>query len=153
MDQAESRDELGRFRKGGGGGNPAGRPPKVREARALLEANAPALVQKAIDMAMSGDAATMRLVVERLIAVPKTLTYLSDRIDAPEVVTAADLPAALIAIVRGVVAGSIPLDTLAPLTTLLVGAHEATEVREVARRLAALEAFVHEHRRLPGNEP
>jgi hypothetical protein len=136
----------------GTSGNPNGRPAKVREARALLEANAPALVQKAIDAALDEKSpahpVALRLVIERLVTISKAMTHLSDRIDAPEVNEARDLPAALLAIVRGVVAGTIPLDTLAPLTGLLVGAQEATEVREVAKRLASLEAYVHERNKL-----
>jgi hypothetical protein len=155
MELSENRRNQGRFTKGTSG-NPAGRPPKVREARALLENSASALVQRCIDAALnpqdSAHAVALKLTVERLVTIPKTLTYLDGGLDVPEVATAADLPEALLAIVRGVVSGAIPLDTLAPLTGLLVGAHEAGVIRGIEERLAALEAVQRERgKRLSSN--
>ena len=54
-------------------GNPAGRPRgsrnrKTLAARELLDGESGALTAKAIEMAMSGDASTMRLCLERLVA-------------------------------------------------------------------------------------
>jgi hypothetical protein len=56
----------------GRSGNPAGRPPgsrnrTTRAAEALLEGEATALMRKAIERAFAGDAAMLRLCLERLI--------------------------------------------------------------------------------------
>lgn len=52
-------------------GNPDGRPPGIKDRRvalrALLEPHAPALIEKAVDMAKSGDAAALRICLDRLI--------------------------------------------------------------------------------------
>lgn len=51
--------------------NPHGRPKGIRDKRAvfrdMLEAKAPELVQKAIDMAMEGDASAMRLCIDKIL--------------------------------------------------------------------------------------
>lgn len=55
----------------GKSGNPAGRPKgskdKRTELRALLEPHAPALVQKAVEQALDGDTAALKLCLDRLI--------------------------------------------------------------------------------------
>lgn len=55
----------------GQSGNPAGRPKGIKDKRALfremLEAKAPALVEKAIDMAMQGDASALRLCIDKIL--------------------------------------------------------------------------------------
>lgn len=61
--------------KPGQSGNPAGRAKGMvlakTQALEMLAARAPELVNKAIDMAMSGCAATMRLCIERIVPKPK----------------------------------------------------------------------------------
>ena len=69
---AARRDRRGRFVKGGSG-NPAGRPPGImnqatRDAAVLLSGEAGALTRKAIEMALAGDIAALRLCVDRIIA-------------------------------------------------------------------------------------
>lgn len=64
------KNRKGQF-AGGTSGNPAGRPPGSRNKttllmEALLEGQAEQLMQKAIDMALAGDAHAMKLVMDRL---------------------------------------------------------------------------------------
>ena len=65
------RDQAGRFAKGHSG-NPAGKPPgcrhrATRAAEALLAGEAGALTRKAIETALQGDVAALRLCLERLL--------------------------------------------------------------------------------------
>lgn len=57
--------------KAGQSGNPAGRPPgrpdKRHALRKLLEPHAPILVEKAIALALDGDAVALRMCLDRLI--------------------------------------------------------------------------------------
>ena len=57
--------------KKGQSGNPAGRPKGITDKRAqlrsLLDPHADALINKAVEMALNGDSAAMRLCVERLV--------------------------------------------------------------------------------------
>jgi hypothetical protein len=67
---AEQRDQNGRFRPGVSG-NPAGRPPgslnrATRAAAILLDGEAEALTRKAIEMALEGNAAALRLCFDRI---------------------------------------------------------------------------------------
>ena len=57
--------------KAGKSGNPQGRPKgskdKRTELRALLEPHAPALVEKAVQMALDGDTVALKLCLDRII--------------------------------------------------------------------------------------
>lgn len=57
--------------KPGQSGNPAGRPKGAKnrstELRSLLEPHAPALVEKAVQMALEGDTVALKLCLDRII--------------------------------------------------------------------------------------
>ncbi len=82
----------GRFRKGQSG-NPAGRPPGARNkatemAELLLDGEAEALTRRALDLALEGDAAALRLCLDRIIPPRRQRAV---RLDLPPVASAADL--------------------------------------------------------------
>lgn len=57
--------------KKGQSGNPSGRPKGAKDKRLalreILTPNAPELIQKVVEMALSGDAAALRICIDRLI--------------------------------------------------------------------------------------
>ena len=62
--------------KKGQSGNPAGRPPVLRErqkkVKELLHDRAPEIVAKAVDMAIEGDTVALRICMDRLIGPVKS---------------------------------------------------------------------------------
>src|SRR5579872_4703899 len=72
LPQHRRRDRRGRFVKGHSG-NPCGRPPGIRNyatmaAEAMLDGEAEALTRKALDLALEGDTAALRLCLDRIVA-------------------------------------------------------------------------------------
>src|SRR5882762_3798883 len=93
----------------GQSGNPAGRRRgsknrRTLAARELLDGEAGALTRKAVDMAMSGDATTMRLCLERILA-PRREPEV--RFDLPPIRDAGDISGAMAAVMRALARGSI----------------------------------------------
>lgn len=134
------RKQDGRFREGVSG-NPSGRPKGTRNrstllAQALLEDEAAGLVQKAIDLAKQGDAATLRLCIERLI--PRRLERAIE-FEMPAISDPKDAVAALSRITEGVARGELTAGEAASLVSLVDASVKAIEVLELDRRLTALE--------------
>ena len=127
----------------GQSGNPAGRPLGARNAatqlaEALLDGEAEALVRKLVERALDGDAAMLKLAVERIV--PRRAR--TQPFALPALASAADLAPALQAIARAAAEGAItPLDA-AELARMVEIALRAIEVSDFDRRLAALERQV-----------
>jgi hypothetical protein len=134
--------QRGRPFEAGTSGNPSGRPKGSRNkatlaAEALLDGQAEALTQKAVEMALAGDTTALRLCLERTVPPrrERAITF-----EMPPIRGADDASAAVAGLIAAVAAGQIvpgEAESLARLVTAYVGAIEASEFDQ---RLKALEA-------------
>ena len=127
--------------KPGQSGNPDGRPKGARNAttlalEALLDGQANALTQKAIDLALTGDMAALRLCLDRILPPrrdrPVTFTL-------PEIKSAQDAAAILSSVLAAVAAGEITPTDAAEVSKLIDSYVKAYETAELAERLERLE--------------
>ena len=100
------KKQAGRFARGQSG-NPEGRPKGSRNAttlalETLLDGQATVLTQKAIDLALTGDMAALRLCLDRILPPRKDrpLTF-----HFPEITNAAEAAASMSAILAAVASG------------------------------------------------
>jgi Family of unknown function (DUF5681) len=140
------RGEGRRFAKGQSG-NAAGRPRGGRyrttvAVEKLLEGEAGAIARKAVELAMGGDSAALRLVLERVLPVRrgKPVCFALPRIE-----TAGDVSTALGGILAATAEGALTPDEAATVAGILETKRRALETLAIETRLAALEQT------LPGN--
>jgi len=122
-------------------GNPAGRPKGARNRSTLalatlLDGQAEALTQKAIDLALAGDMAALRLCLDRILPARKDRPV---SIEMPTINTAEDAKAASAALLAAVAAGSLTPSEAAEIGKLVDSYLKAIETTEVLRRLEKLE--------------
>ena len=134
------RNHAGRWQPGHSG-NPAGKPRGSRHratqaALELLEAETEAITRVAIENALSGDMAAVKLIFERLIPVAKDTPV---QFEAPKLESAGDLPGAVAAILEAVSTGNITISDGARLAGMLRDMAAALEAHEFERRLTELE--------------
>jgi hypothetical protein len=108
LQSADGERYPNRWRKGQSG-NPKGRPLGSRHratvlAEGLLDGQTAALIQKAIDLALAGDAVALRLCIDRVIA-PRRDRPVSFRL--PPITFAADVVTALASTADGVASGEL----------------------------------------------
>jgi hypothetical protein len=122
-------------------GNPAGRPKGARNRATaalekILDGDAEAILNKAVEMAKDGDPTALRLCLDRLIPVRKDrpITF-----TLPEIETTADLTKATRALMQGVADGEITPSEAAELSKLVDAHLRAIETADIAARLARLE--------------
>ena len=130
----------GRFQKGQSG-NPRGKPKGCRHratriAQAFLDGQAVALAQKAVELALKGDVAALRVCLERLVP-PRKDTPVS--ITLPVVQTTADLPMATQAILQAVADGQLTPSEAQAISGIIVDHGKNLELGDLAVRLDALE--------------
>lgn len=134
---------MARYRKGQSG-NPAGRPPGVpdrrRELRELIRPHVPELVAQALALAKAGDAAAIRLLLDRALP-PLKPTAEAVTYPHPEAGTLADQGRAVLA---AVAAGQVPPDIGRHLIEALAAQGRLIELDEIERRLTALEESTRE---------
>lgn len=135
------RDKHGRFVPG----HPAtksGRKPgsknKVTIAlQTLLEKDGQKITKKAIALALAGDPAALRLVVERLIPVAKERRI---NLELPNSLsTAAEVASAVGRIIEAVADGEVTPSEAATLSGIIEIRRKAIETEELEKRIAALE--------------
>jgi Family of unknown function (DUF5681) len=137
------RSEQMQFQKGQSG-NPAGRPPGARNkatmmAESLLQGEAEALTRAAIERAMAGDTAALRMCLDRLAPPSKHRTI---AFDLPPLASARDAAAALAAITAAVGAGELTPAEGGELFKLVDGFARMLEARILEQRVARLERDV-----------
>jgi hypothetical protein len=134
------RDHAGLW-KPGQSGKPAGKPKGTRHhatrlAEALIDGSGELLVKKCVEMALGGDAAAMRLAMERLCPPRRERPV---NIAMPKISVAADLIAAAAALTDAVAEGEVTPGEAASLSMLVGNTAKAIETFELAERLAKLE--------------
>lgn len=137
----DARDESGRFAKGVSGnaalrfkkglsGNPKGRPKGTfrsgsgrfrsgaRAAAALLDAKAERITEKAVELALAGDAVAVRFCLGRLLGVRRGQPV---ELDLPEIAVPRDLSAAIAAITGALAEGQLTPDEALACSQILDG--------------------------------
>ena len=125
----------------GQSGNPDGRPKGSRNATTialeiLLDGQATALTQKAIDLALAGDMAAIRLCLDRILPPRKDrpVTFA-----LPPIESAQDAAATVSAVLAAVAAGEITPADAGEISKLIEAYVRAFETAELAERLERLE--------------
>ena len=136
-----TRDQRGRFVRGRSG-NPAGRPRGCldhvnRAAQILLAGEGAALTRRAIELALDGDPAAMRLCLERVLGPCRERAV---EFVMPPITSAADLATAMSAVAAATAQGAITPREAMQLGHVVEAYVRAIEATEFERRLKALEA-------------
>ncbi|KVH49886.1 DUF5681 domain-containing protein [Burkholderia diffusa] len=126
-----------RFRKGESG-NPAGKPKGARDKRTalreLLQPHAADLVRKAVELALAGDTAALRICIDRCIPAVKA---------KDEPISISGLAGSLAdqgkAVVAAMATGTITPDEAAAVMAVISAQAKIVEADELERRIAALE--------------
>lgn len=135
------RNEGGQFFKGQSG-NPVGREPGTRNratvlAEQLFDGASGALANKAVQMALEGDAAALRLCVGRIIA-PRR--HRPTSFTLPALNTAADCAPAIAAIAAAASDGALSSAEAAEFSQVVDAFLRALEAGEIEARLQRLES-------------
>ena len=125
----------------GQSGNPKGRPKGSRNAttlalESLLDGQAKALTQKAIDLALSGDLIALRICLDRIL--PPRKNRLIEFV-MPAIASIADAPKAIAAITTAVARGEITANEAADVSRLIEIFVRATEACDLEKRLKTVE--------------
>ena len=129
-----------KFKKGQSG-NPNGKPKGARNqatlaAEAVLDGEAEALTRKAIEKALEGDMAAIRLCLERILPASKSRPI---EIDLPPVETAEDITAAHGVVIAAMARGEITPDDASTIAGVLEARRRAIETVELEKRIDILE--------------
>ena len=130
--------------KPGQSGNPAGKPKGTRNAttlalEALLDGQASALTQKAINLALAGDMAALRLCLDRILP-PRRDSPVA--FDLPEMKTLNDAVPAMGALVKAVGQGDLTPTEAAELTKMVQAFAKIIETAELEERVRKLEEAI-----------
>ena len=126
----------------GESGNRAGRPPGARHkatlaAEALLDGESEALTRKAVEAALGGDMAALRLCLDRIVP-PRRERPVNFQI--PPLKSAEDAAVAMAAITEAVAAGELLLGEAESASALVERFVRTIEAGEFEKRLRVLEA-------------
>jgi hypothetical protein len=140
-DTATAPVPRGRPFEAGKSGNPSGRPKGARNrttlaAEALIEGKAEALVNKAVELALAGDATLLRAFLNT-VAPPRRDRAVE--FELPKITTAADACAASAAVLAACAEGSITPSEAREIQELITKHVRTLEVAEIEARVSALE--------------
>ena len=135
-----SSSQEGKFTKGKSG-NPNGRPKGARNkatlaAEALMDGDASAITQKAIELAKAGDMTAIRLCLERILP-PRKCRPL--KVALPAIKGPNDILKAVNSILSAVATGKIMTDEADALLRTVEAARKAIETEEMHRELDDLQ--------------
>jgi hypothetical protein len=128
----------------GQSGNPAGRPKGARGKAAMLaesmfDGEAEAIIRAAIDLAKAGEAAALRVCLDRIAPRPKDRAI---SFQLPPLRSAGDAASALAAITAAVTAGDLTPSEAGELFKLVDGFARMLEARIFEERVARLEQAI-----------
>jgi hypothetical protein len=136
MTRNSGRNPDGTFAPGNPGKPRGTRHKATRAALALLEGEVEALTRKAVEMALDGDSAALRLCLER-IAPPRKDAPIS--FDLPAMQSAVDAAKAAAAVLDAVASGELTPTEGAHVMALVETYRRTLESTELEARVAALE--------------
>jgi hypothetical protein len=127
--------------KPGKSGNPNGRPRGAKnkitiEAKTILEGNTEAITRKAVEMALDGDPAAMRLCMERIYPRPKELSI---KTRLPDIKQTSDIPLAISKIFQMIGNGKLTIDQGKTLASIVTAQANVLELAELEKRITDLE--------------
>jgi hypothetical protein len=139
-ENTERKQGSSQFRPGQSG-NPKGRPRGARNKatlalESLLDGQAQALTEKAIELALAGDMAALRLCLDRILPARKDRPV---SIEMPTINSAEDAKVASAALLAAVAAGNLTPSEAAEIGKLIDAYVKAVETTEVLTRLEKLE--------------
>jgi hypothetical protein len=134
--ETTGRDASGRFMEGNPGRPRGARHKATQAALALLDGEAEALARKAVEMALDGDGAALRLCLER-IAPPRRDAPV--QFDLPRMETARDAAKAAGAVLEAVANAELTPTEGAHIMGLVETYRRMLETTELEARVAALE--------------
>ena len=140
MSVKTGEQQAGRFRKGRSG-NPAGRPrgsrnSATRACETLLEGQAEALTQKAVDMALAGDTVAFKICIDRIFPPRKDrpVTF-----PLPPINTARDAADVMSSVMTAVAAGQLTPADASELSKVVACTVKSFEAAEFADSLACMD--------------
>lgn len=135
-DTGTGRDARGRFSTGNPGRPRGARHKTTLAVEALLDGQAEAITQKAIDAALGGDPTALRLCLERIAPVRRGRPV---EVDLGELAKPADLTSASLRLLEAVAQGEITPEEAQAIGRVVETARRAIEIEELEARIAALE--------------
>ena len=133
----KGRDRRGRFAKGNSGKPLGSRNKTTQAAQGLLEGEAEQLTRRAIDAALEGHPAALRLCMERILPIKKETPVSFAMPDMNKTTTAVQAAGALLA---EVASGELTPNQGTQIMGLIESYQKIVEATELERRLSALEA-------------
>jgi hypothetical protein len=127
----------------GQSGNPNGRPRGSRNAatlalEALLDGEAESLTRKAVELALAGDIAALRLCLDRILPPRKDRTV---SFALPAMKSSGDAVAAMAALADAVAAGDLAPSEAAELTKMVQAFAKVIETADLEERIKRLEGM------------